>query len=76
MKDWRDELGSDPKKPKPKAKMDHAKQNNLNMIHWDNDGRYMCNKVCNSYDIKLTKDFKKVTCLNCKSKIIGELTLK
>ena len=70
-KDWRDELGGS--QEEVKKVMNHAAQNNIHIIHFDVNGNYMCNQACRAYEIKLTRDFRKVSCLNCKNKIINEL---
>ena len=41
----------------------------MKKIHYDFNGGYLCNQVCNAHSFKKTKDKKKVTCINCLRRI-------
>lgn len=41
----------------------------IGQIHYDIDGNYACNQSVNARIEKLTKDKKKVTCMNCKKEV-------
>lgn len=45
--------------------MNHKAQNNLHIIHWDENGKYMCNQAVNPSNFKMTKIKARVTCVNC-----------
>lgn len=39
-------------------------------VHFEDDiGHYLCNRAVNPFTEKLTRDIKKVTCLNCLARL-------